>query len=108
MMTPLIPEIANRIAVCSIIPESQKDTNDGLKYALPGNILEDARQGDRQRIGELLSQYRNYLLLLATTQIESRLQPRVSPSDIVQETMLKAHRHFAQFRGQSEKELLAW
>ena len=47
-------------------------------------------------------------MLLATTQLERRLQPRVSPSDIVQETMLRAHRHFAQFRGQSERELLAW
>jgi RNA polymerase sigma-70 factor (ECF subfamily) len=56
----------------------------------------------------LLQQYRNYLMLLATTQIEKRLQPRVSPSDIVQETMLKAHRHFGQFQGESERELLAW
>jgi RNA polymerase sigma-70 factor (ECF subfamily) len=45
---------------------------------------------------------------LATTQIENRLQPRVSPSDVVQETMLRAHQHFAQFRGKSEAELLGW
>jgi RNA polymerase sigma-70 factor (ECF subfamily) len=56
----------------------------------------------------LLQHYRNYLMLLATTQVDRRLQPRVSPSDIVQETMLRAHRHFAQFRGQTERELLAW
>jgi RNA polymerase sigma-70 factor (ECF subfamily) len=73
-----------------------------------GNLLAEAREGNRESVGELLTQYRNYLLLLATTQIESRWQPRVSPSDIVQETMLKAHRHFAQFRGQTERELLAW
>jgi RNA polymerase sigma-70 factor (ECF subfamily) len=71
-------------------------------------LLAGAREGDRQSLGALLSHYRAYLMLLATTQIERRLQPRVSPSDIVQETMLKAHRHFAQFNGESEREFLAW
>lgn len=72
------------------------------------SLLSSAREGDRQSIGELLQQYRNYLMLLAMTQIEKRLQPLVSPSDVVQETMLRAHHHFAQFHGQSERELLAW
>ena len=72
------------------------------------SLLMVARAGDNRRLGELLQQYRHYLTLLATTQIEKRLQPRVSPSDIVQETMLKAYRHFAQFRGQSEPEFRAW
>jgi len=71
-------------------------------------LLSVARRGDREGIGQLLQHYRNYLMLLATTQVERRLQPRVSPSDIVQETMLRAHRHFGQFRGQTEQELLAW
>ena len=74
----------------------------------PEALLDHARHGDRQSVGELLQHYRNYLMLLAATQIGKRLQPRVSPSDIVQETMLKAHRHFAQFQGHSERELLAW
>jgi RNA polymerase sigma-70 factor (ECF subfamily) len=56
----------------------------------------------------LLQQYRNYLVVLAATQIEKRLQPRVSPSDVVQETMLRAHKNFGQFRGTTEQELLAW
>lgn len=72
------------------------------------SLLSGARRGDRQCLGELLTQYRNYLMLLATTQFQRRLAPRVSPSDIVQETMLRAHRHFAQFQGQSERELLGW
>jgi RNA polymerase sigma-70 factor (ECF subfamily) len=71
-------------------------------------LLSVARHGDRDSIGQLLQRYRNYLMLVATTQVERRLQPRVSPSDIVQETMLRAHRHFSQFRGQSEREFLAW
>lgn len=72
------------------------------------SLISDARRGNTSSIGVLLQQYRNYLLVLATTQIENRLQPRVSPSDVVQETMLKAHQHFDQFRGRSEAELLGW
>jgi RNA polymerase sigma-70 factor (ECF subfamily) len=71
-------------------------------------FLSGARAGNRQSIGDLLQHYRNYLMLLATTQIGRRLQPRVSPSDIVQETMLRAHRHFAQFNGRTERELMGW
>src|SRR5688572_9351979 len=71
-------------------------------------LLAYARGGDGGSIGKLLTHYRNYLMLLATTQVERRLKPRVSPSDVVQETMLKAHRHFAQFHGETERELLAW
>jgi RNA polymerase sigma-70 factor (ECF subfamily) len=72
------------------------------------SLISGARRGDTSSIGILLQQYRNYLMVLASTQIENRLQPRVSPSDVVQETMLRAHKNFAQFRGTTEGELLAW
>lgn len=71
-------------------------------------LISRARRGSRSSLGSLLEQYRNYLIVLAATQIEKRLQPRVSPSDVVQETMLRAHKNFAQFRGTTEPELLAW
>src|SRR5262245_42042609 len=71
-------------------------------------LLSGARRGDLQSLGELLDQYRSYLMVLAATQVDRRWQPRISPSDIVQETMLKAHRHFGQFQGHTEPELRAW
>jgi RNA polymerase sigma-70 factor (ECF subfamily) len=71
-------------------------------------LISRARRGSKSSLGSLLEQYRNYLAVLAATQIEKRLQPRVSPSDVVQETMLRAHKNFAQFRGTTEPELLAW
>jgi RNA polymerase sigma-70 factor (ECF subfamily) len=71
-------------------------------------LIDRARHGSRSSLGHLLQQYRNYLVVLAATQIERRLQPRVSPSDVVQETMLRAHKNFGQFRGTTEQELLAW
>jgi RNA polymerase sigma-70 factor (ECF subfamily) len=71
-------------------------------------LIGEARGGSRTSLGSLLQQYRNYLMVLAATQIEKPLRPRISPSDVVQETMLKAHQHFGQFRGATEQELLAW
>ncbi len=70
--------------------------------------ISSARHGDKSSIGMLLDQYRNYLMVLASTQLENKLQPRVSPSDVVQETMLRAHKNFGQFRGTTEAELLGW
>src|SRR4051794_35102763 len=50
--------------------------------------------------------YRQYLLLLARAQ----LQPgdRAEPSDIVQQTLMDAHRDERQFRGQTAAQRAAW
>jgi RNA polymerase sigma-70 factor, ECF subfamily len=79
----------------------------GAELYVP-SLIGRARRGSKSSLGALLDQYRNYLIVLASTQIERRLQPRISPSDVVQETMLRAHQHFGQFRGGTEQELLAW
>jgi RNA polymerase sigma-70 factor (ECF subfamily) len=71
-------------------------------------LMSYARGGDEQQLGRLLTLYRNYLTILATTQLDARLRRRVSPSDLVQEAMLGAYRDFGKFRGSSERELLAW
>jgi RNA polymerase sigma-70 factor (ECF subfamily) len=55
-----------------------------------------------------LAQYRDYLRLLARLQMDVRLQRLVDPSDIVQETLLKAHRSIEQFQGENEDQLAAW
>lgn len=71
-------------------------------------LLVEARQGGNEPLGRLLQVYRNYLTVLATTQINPRLRGRMAPSDLVQETMLAAHRDFEKFRGASEREFLGW
>lgn len=70
--------------------------------------LLSARDGGSEAVGDLLQLYRNYLTVLATTQIDRRLRRRMSPSDLVQDVMLAAHQDFAGFRGGTERELLAW
>ena len=74
----------------------------------PRRLLAGARQGDNDCLGALLELYRNYLHLLARTQIDLHLQGRASPSDVVQETFARACENFGQFRGTSERELLGW
>jgi RNA polymerase sigma-70 factor, ECF subfamily len=55
-----------------------------------------------------LEQYRGYLRLLAELQLNPRLRTKEGASDIVQETMLEAHRALAGFRGKTDAELRAW
>jgi RNA polymerase sigma-70 factor (ECF subfamily) len=74
----------------------------------PDQLLAEARQGRGESLGALLELYRNYLHLLARTQIDLHLQARCNPSDVVQETFLHACQHFDQFRGDTTKELLGW
>jgi RNA polymerase sigma-70 factor (ECF subfamily) len=71
-------------------------------------LLRDARGGDPEPLGRLLQLYRNYLTILAASQLDGRLRRRLNPSDLVQEAMLAAHRDFEKFRGCSEREFLAW
>jgi RNA polymerase sigma-70 factor (ECF subfamily) len=56
----------------------------------------------------LLERHRQYHCLLARLQLDPRLQGKLDPSDVVQETLLKAHANRDQFRGGSEGEWLAW
>jgi RNA polymerase sigma-70 factor, ECF subfamily len=72
------------------------------------HLLSAARQGRPDCLGVLLQRYRNYLLLLAQVQIRRHLKQRVSPSDVVQQTFLRACEHFGQFAGQTEAEWEAW
>lgn len=67
-----------------------------------------AREGETQALGDLLESYRSYLRVLVSSQISNRLGRRVSASDVVQDTMLAAHRDFGDFRGQSSEQFAAW
>src|SRR5215471_11282439 len=74
----------------------------------PEQLITMARAGSGPALGQLLERYRNYLTLLARLQISRRLQGKVDAADLVQETLLEAHRNSARFQGTTEKELVSW
>lgn len=76
--------------------------------AFSGVLLARARAGDPAARGELLALYRNFLRILAQTQIGRHLRVRCDASDLVQETLVDALRDFSRFAGVTEAELLAW
>ena len=76
--------------------------------AEPEELLTEAQAGSTAHLGRLLELYRHYLRLLARMQVGQRLQAKVDASDLVQETMLEAHKSFPGFRGSSEAQFVAW
>jgi RNA polymerase sigma-70 factor (ECF subfamily) len=71
-------------------------------------LLERARHGDQQARNELFEHCRPYVSLVARAQVESWLQAKVDHSDLVQQTLLEAHRALKNFRGTTDGEWLAW
>jgi len=64
---------------------------------------EKARLDDRG-----LEKHREYLRVMARLQLPSHLKAKLDPSDMVQQTLLKAHENRSQFQGQHEAEFAAW
>lgn len=83
--------------------ELERDSASG--FAL---LLERARGGCAESLGELVRSCREYLLLLANEQLESGIRGRVAPSDAVQETLALACQRLDQFRGDSREEWIGW
>jgi RNA polymerase sigma-70 factor (ECF subfamily) len=55
-----------------------------------------------------LERFRSYLLLLARVRLDPMVRAKVGASDVVQQTLLEAHRDLAQFRGRTAGEQAAW
>lgn len=71
-------------------------------------LLGQARSGDEQAIGNLTERYREYLLFIANADLDSGLKRKFGASDVVQQTLIQAYRHFEKFHGESETEFRGW
>jgi RNA polymerase sigma-70 factor, ECF subfamily len=71
-------------------------------------LLADARAGNAEAIGVLLQSFQPYLLSIAKHELPDRLRSKCDGSDLVQETLLEAHRGFAGFDGTDSDDLRVW
>jgi RNA polymerase sigma-70 factor (ECF subfamily) len=71
-------------------------------------LIARARQGDAACRDRLFEICRNYLGYAARAQVETWLRVKVDASDLVQQTMLEAHRDFERFEGATEQEWMGW
>ena len=99
-----------------VLPENKHSAGQEFSVALDEtfrereffDLLQQAREGDQAALGQLLEQYRDYLLLIANEDCESWLAEKVGPSDLVQTSLLNGYQRFCQFRGTTEQELRGW
>jgi RNA polymerase sigma-70 factor (ECF subfamily) len=71
-------------------------------------LLAAARQGSAEALGQALEGCRQYLLVVARHALPAALRGKVGPSDLVQETLLKAQQEFRRFQDDTESKWLAW
>jgi RNA polymerase sigma-70 factor (ECF subfamily) len=76
--------------------------------AEPIELLERARAGQAEALGELCALYRNYLRAVAQAGLGPKLSQRVELSDVIQETLVEVVRQFPRFTGQTEGALTGW
>ncbi len=72
------------------------------------SLILQAKEGDEEARDELLKCCRNYVNVIARTNVETWMRAKVDASDLVQQTMLEAYRGFQDFEGTSEAEWLGW
>lgn len=67
-----------------------------------------AKLGDRDAQELIFKRLGPWLRVRARVELDGQLQVKVSPSDVVQETLLAAHCGFSNFFGQTRSELVLW
>lgn len=71
-------------------------------------LIQRTRDGDRTAENELLEKCRAYISLIARAQIEGWMRTKFDASDLVQQTLLEAHKGLSRFEGETEAEWLGW
>lgn len=77
-------------------------------FGSDSRLVAEARAGSKEALARLLSVCRDYLLLVANRELEPQLLGKVSPSDLVQETMFVGYEKFEEFHGDTKEQFLGW
>ncbi|MEZ6046455.1 MAG: sigma-70 family RNA polymerase sigma factor [Planctomycetaceae bacterium] len=73
-----------------------------------GELIAQSRMGNREFLGTLFEYYEAYLLKIANSKLDRDISVKTAPSDLVQNTLKQAHKHYDQFRGTTENEFQGW
>jgi RNA polymerase sigma-70 factor, ECF subfamily len=92
----------------SFLALASTNVDDPSQRVTVEELLAAARLGDAGQRDRLFQACRSYLNAIARTQVRTSLQAKADASDLVQLTLLEAHRDFDRFSGKSEAEWLAW
>jgi RNA polymerase sigma-70 factor, ECF subfamily len=77
-------------------------------WVVRGTLLAAARGGNAQALGVLFQSFQPYLLEIARRGLPGSLRGKYDSADVVQETLLEAHRGFANFDGANPEDLRVW
>lgn len=81
---------------------------DQSRQTRSSRLLRLAIGGDAASLEALLSEHIGYLNVLARAHFDQRLRRRLTATDVVQDTLLEAHRDFAHFSGTTTAEFTGW
>src|SRR5690349_9177651 len=81
------------------MPDNSSETND---------LLRRAADGDPESWGALLARHEGRLRRLVAFRLDQRLQGRLDPSDVLQETALEAWQHLADYLRQPAMPFFLW
>jgi RNA polymerase sigma-70 factor, ECF subfamily len=71
-------------------------------------LVDRARQGDRQAMGDLIERHQDRLLRLVGFRLDRRLRGRIDASDILQEAFVEVTRRQSELPLQAESSLFLW
>ena len=71
-------------------------------------LLESAKLGDREALGRLLLSHRDQLVRIVKIRMDVRVQSRVDPSDVVQDTYVEATGRFSDFAKNPKMDFFLW
>lgn len=71
-------------------------------------LIDKARAGCDEALGKILTEVRDYLVLVARSELSGRVQAKFAASDIVQGSLIDAQASIGDFVGTSEGEFRKW
>lgn len=97
------PSLRSNVAMVGLVVDNEGEL---IEHSLPaaGTDMIDPPSNGHLR----LEDFRHFLMLLARARLGPTHRAKIDPSDVVQQTLLDAHRTLDQFRGSTDAEMAGW